>query len=292
MSTTTTTTQSIASSSIHFSSTEEMSNIPTNLPSRYQVRRLTPADQTAATAILCHSNTFYSSVFTVVYPYDKTMRFSAFMKTASYLVQHQIESGHSFGVFDTEYVYRSPSSAATHGAFTHDPNDPNADADSILAAMDFPLVSVALSYDAANPLDMEQLMPLINTVPIFGTVYAALGALDQRDPKSWVATGPKQVLMRNGTSTRHDYEGKGIMAGLARWVMRYAAREGFRGVQIECLADAVTHVWANPPAPFSGGVVAEFDTETYQETDEETGGLRKPFGQAKQKVTKIYVHLR
>jgi len=271
-----------------------MSSIPTDLPSRYEIRRLTPADQTAATAILCHSNTFYSSVFTVVYPHQKAKRFSAFIETASYLVRHQIESGHCFGVFDIEYVFRSPSSAAAHGAFTHDPGDADADADaeSILAAMDFPLVSVALSYDAAYPLDWEQLMPLINTVPIFGTIYATLVALDQRDPSSWHATGPKQVLMRNGTSTRHDYEGKGIMAGLARWVMRYAAREGFKGIQIECLADAVTHVWANPPSPFTGGVVAEFKTETYEEKDEETGEMRNPFGEAKQRVTKIYAHLK
>ena len=98
--------------------------------------------------------------------------------------------------------------------------------------------------------------------------------------------------MRNGTSTRADYEGKGVMAGLARWVMRYAAREGFRGMQIECLADAVTHVWANPPAPFKGGVVAEFDTATYDERDEETAEVRNPFGDAKQRVTKVYVHLK
>jgi len=228
----------------------------------------------------------------VTYPNDKTKRFNTFMETATYLVSHQIDSGHSFGVFDTEYTYRSSSSAATHGAFTHDPNDSNADAKSILAAMDFPLVSVALSYDAANPLDMNQLVPLINTVPVFGTIYAVLGAADKRDPASWNATGPGQVLMRNGTSTRADYEGKGIMAGLARWVMRYAAREGFRGIQIECLADAVTHVWANPPAPFKGGVVSEFNTATYEEKDEETGEMRNPFGEAKQRVTKVYVHLK
>jgi len=269
-----------------------MEDIPTNLPSRYQIRRLTPADHTAATAILCHSNTFHSNVFTITYPNDKTKRFNAFMETASYLVSHQIASGHSFGVFDTQYTYRLPSSAATNGAFTHDPNDTTADTASILAAMDFPLVSVALSYDAAYPLDMPQLMPLINTVPVFGTIYAALGAADKRDPASWNATGPGQVLIRNGTSTRADYEGKGVMAGLARWVMRYAARKGFRGMQIECLADAVTHVWANPPAPFKGGVVAEFDTASYEERDEETGEVRNPFGEAKQRVTKVYVHLR
>ena len=162
-----TTTTTTAAAPTSFSSTEIMTNIPTNLSSRYQIRRLTPADHTAATAILCHSNTFHSNVFTITYPNDKTKRFNAFMKTASYLVSHQIASDHSFGVFDTKYVYRLPSSAATNGAFTHDPNDANADAASILAAMDFPLVSVALSYDAAYPLDMPQLVPLINTVPVF-----------------------------------------------------------------------------------------------------------------------------
>ena len=52
--------------------------------------------------------------------------------------------------------------------------------------------------------------------------------------------------------------------------MRYAAEQGFHGIQIECAHDRVTEVWSKPPPPFKGTVVSEFDLQTYEE--EEMGG--------------------
>jgi hypothetical protein len=93
--------------------------------------------------------------------------------------------------------------------------------------------------------------------------------------------------MRNATSTRHDYEGQGIMAATARWLRREAAAMGFRGIQIECMASAVTHVWSDGvERPFRAEVVSEFECETL-----EVEG-KKPFGLARQRVTKCWVDLK
>lgn len=93
--------------------------------------------------------------------------------------------------------------------------------------------------------------------------------------------------MRNATSTRHEYEGKGLMGALARHLMRTAAGKGFKSANIECLNDAVTHVWSNPPAPFKGEIVAKFQAAEYREKDEATGQEINPFGPAKQLVTRV-----
>lgn len=89
------------------------------------------------------------------------------------------------------------------------------------------------------------------------------------------------------------------MGALARYMMRTAAARGFRGVSIDCMNDAVTHVWANPPAPFRGEIIAQFRTEDYREKGEEGEGEGKgdgsvevnPFYPAKQLLTRVYVTL-
>jgi hypothetical protein len=70
-------------------------------------------------------------------------------------------------------------------------------------------------------------------------------------------------------------------------LMREAEGRGFRGVQIECLHDAVTHVWSKPQEPFKGEVVSEFDMATWRD---EEGKLA--FEPSKQRGTKCYVELK
>lgn len=155
--------------------------------------------------------------------------------------------------------------------------------------MDFPLVSVALSYDGINPLDEGRMKPLIEVLPLFATAVVALEAGDKREPASWKAKGPGEVLLRNGTSTRHDYEGLGVMKALAHFVMRDAAAKGFKAVQIETAHDAVKHVWMNPPEPFRAELIVELDTETYEE--QRDGVVCKPFAPSRQAMTRVYVTL-
>jgi hypothetical protein len=132
-----------------------------------------------------------------------------------YLVDHQIVSGMSFGVFDTQYGYRTTDGWGT----VLEPRCRRVRRETA-RANGFPLVSVALSYDALNSLDHDKMAPLVATLPRYTTIFEVLGARDTRDPQTWQPTGPSQDLFRNATSTRHEYEGRGIMAGLARWFLR------------------------------------------------------------------------
>ncbi|KAL5386827.1 hypothetical protein DPSP01_003846 [Paraphaeosphaeria sporulosa] len=268
---------------------------PSSLKPRYEIRQLEPKHSEWACAIVIHSNLFHSPVWPVLYPEGLNARTFEGLDNASYLVNHQIDSGHSFGVFDTEYQFKREESKATGGKLYWDRNEKSvqeengmeAEGQRLLEQMDFPLVSVALSYDGADPLDLEKLGPLLAVLPHFGPLYHVLEVLDPREKESWAPKAHKEVLMRNATATRNDYEGEKIMAGMARWLMREADARGFRAIQIECVHDAVTHVWSDPPAPYKGGIVSEFHTGTFKD---EEGQLL--FAPAQQRITKCYVELK
>ena len=263
---------------------------PTDLPSRYEIRQLTTKHVPWAMAIVLHTNMFHSPIWPLVYPEGRAKRVRQGAKAADYLIRHQIESGMSFGIFDKEYKYKRPESAATQGKLYWDENDLESDGPALLEQMDFPLASVALAYDGSNPLDLSSLMPMFEVLPLFPILYHILEELDKRDPASWKAQGPHEVLMRNATSTRVDYERQGLMKKLAQWLMREAALKGYRGIQIECAHDAVTHTWMNAPKPFKSELVVQFDTATYVQEDE-NGKKFHPFEPSKQVVTKVYVKL-
>ena len=263
---------------------------PAKLTSRYEVRQLKPEHAAWAAAIVCHSNIFHSPVWPLAYPEDKVKRLYAMFNNCDYLLNHQIDSGMSFGIFDLEYKYKRPESAATGGKLYWNEKELDIDPPTLLKQMDFPLCSVAMAYDGINELEFPKLMPLIETLPLFATLYHELEIADKRDPASWKPKGPKEVLLRNATSTRADYEGEGLMKKLAQWLMRQAVGNGFRGIQIECAHDAVTHVWLNPPKPFSAELESKFDTAVYTQEDEE-GRTIHPFREGKQVITKIYVTL-
>jgi hypothetical protein len=212
------------------------------------------------------------------------------MKESEYLVMHQINSGMSFGIFDLDYKFKRPESAFTSGKLYWDENDLDADGPKLLEQMDFPLCSVALAYDGINELEVPKMRLLIDVLPLFATIDQELEKVDQRDPASWKPKGPKEVLMRNATSTRADYEGQKLMKRLAHWLMRHAAEQGFRGIQIESANNAVTHVWLHPPTPFSAELVGKFDTGAYTQEDED-GKIIHPFREGKQVVSKVSVTL-
>ena len=266
---------------------------PSHLPDRYEIRRLTSEHTPWVKAIVIHSNIAHSPVWTKIFPTNRAQKMYDMFHAADYLCKHQIDSGHSFGVFDLEYKYKRAESEATGGKLYWDEENPAVSDAELLQQMDFPLASVALAYDGVNPLDMEEVMKLVAVLPQFGTVYHHLEVLDPRPPASWKATGPNQVLMRNATSTRHDAETKGLMRRLAEFLMRYAAELGFRGAQIECLHDRVTEVWSNPPKPFEGRVVCQFEIAGYKEEQEVDGKtvMVNPFEPAQQMCSKVYVDL-
>jgi len=261
------------------------------LPARYEIRKLTTEHMDWIAAICVHSNLYCSPVWSVLYPDNKPERLYAGLRAADYLMRHQVESGMSFGVFDKEYKFKRPESAATGGRLYWDETHTDITGDELLAQMDFPLVTIAMAYDGINPLDMARLAPLMALLPAFGSVYHGLEAGDPRDKAAWEPTGPNQVLMRNATASRQDYEGQGLMAKLARFLMREAAAKGYRLINIEALHDAVARVWLNPPPPFRGELIASLDPTKYEEEDEE-GEMVKPFGPVTQVFSKIVVHLK
>jgi hypothetical protein len=264
--------------------------INSGLPSRYEIRTLGMEHLDWCKALIMHSNVFGSPIWAIVYPKNKTHRLYETYKTIDYLVRHQIESGLSLGIFDKEYKYKRPESADAGGKLYWDLTKEDAEEDELLEQMDFPLVSVALAYDGINKLDHARIEPLIATLPPFGVMYAVLAERDARDPASWQPTGPRQVLMRNATATKLGEERHGFMKILARYMMRRAADQGFRGIQIETAHDAVSHVWGKPPSPFVGHRVSELDCD-YALKDE-NGTTSYPFHPAKQDMVKIYVDLK
>ncbi|KAF2004045.1 hypothetical protein P154DRAFT_65615 [Amniculicola lignicola CBS 123094] len=270
-------------------------NNPSSLKPRYEIRKLGPEHSSWATAIIMHSNLFHSPLWPVLYPENLTKRIHDGYKSADYLVNHQISSDMSFGVFDTEYQFKRPESEATGGKLYWDEKEASiqesegkeAEGKRLLEQMDFPLVSVALSYDGINPLDLPQMKPLMGVLPHFGLIYHILATSDPRDPASLAPTDANQVLMRNATATRPDYEGEQNMSGLARWLMREAAQRGYKSIGIECVHDAVTHVWSKPEDGFKGSVICEFDTGEWKD---EEGNIA--FAPAKQRITRVFVDLK
>ena len=264
---------------------------PSPLPSRYQIRRLIQKDKRASAAILCHSNIFHSTVFTKVYPDNLGQRFNDLVASADGYLEHCFASGLSYGVFDTEFPYKHESSRAAGGAFLWSPNDPPSDSASLLAAMDFPLVSIALSHDEGDPLQMIHKAPLVEVLPVFAT---ADGLLEEREPHGAAYRESKElgvVLKRSGTSTRLDYEGKGLMGGAARWLMREAQLRGYKTILIDAFNDAVTHVWTHPKQKgMSGEIVSEFNAQDMVEKKED-GTVIKLFGTSTQRVTRAWVKL-
>ncbi|KAJ5611176.1 hypothetical protein N7510_007895 [Penicillium lagena] len=249
-----------------------------SLPSQYEIRVLGPEHEEWARAICIHTNLFRSPLWPVVYPENITQRAYKSFRAAHYLIKHQIDSGYSL--------------VCGHGGKLYwNLDDESATEGELADQMDFPLVSIALAYDGINELDMAQITPLIETLPLFGSVYSALGDRDTRDPASWKPTGPQQVLMRNATNTVKAHEGHGLMRQLAEEMMRRSAAQGFRGIQIETISGAVFKVWSNPPAPFRATVIGQFHTLTYEEKGE-SGESLHPFRPANVNIAKIYVNLR
>ncbi|KAK4934483.1 hypothetical protein LTR10_024265 [Elasticomyces elasticus] len=264
---------------------------PSNLPARYEIRRLTEEHLPWIIAIGFHSNGFYSPIWPVTYP-DSGERIIRGFPAGDYLYRHQVVSGHSFGIFDLEYKFKREKSKP-HGKLYWDLNKLDATPEELLEQMDFPLISIAMSYDGINELDFGKMGPLMAILPAFGTIY---GMVIEKDPRkdSWKPTRPKQVLLRNATSTRHDAEGKGLTRKLADFLMRYAAEEGFQSIQIETAHDAVCKTWSNPPAPFKSTVICDFNTQDAVEEKQVNGETVKVkvFGKANQRVTRIWVDLK
>ena len=204
-------------------------------------------------------------------------------------MEHQVASGFSFGVFDKEYVYKRAESEETEGKLYWDVTDMSATRESLLAGMDFPLVSVAMSYDIVNRLDYARMGGLMQALGLYGTALKMMDELDPRGPlDAWIPIETGQVLQRNATATREDYMGYGLMKKMAHWVMRETSRCGWKGIVIECFHDAVTETWMNPPEGFQAQNVSEVNI---RDMEEEVDGQMVSYKHVDQKAVRVYVTL-
>ncbi|EER36861.1 conserved hypothetical protein [Histoplasma capsulatum H143] len=246
-----------------------MSNPTNNHSSRFEIRQLRPEHIEWAKAVHSHSNSFFSPIWPKLYPNLPPWRIHDFFSAFDHLVRHQIESGLSYGIFDTEYKFKDPGSAKTGGKLyweqpTTDIEKEATTQQSLLDQMDFPLVSIALSFDPFNPFEMEKMMSLFALAPEFAFINAQINERDTRDPAMLEdPSAPGQILRRNSTATRADYMGLGLMKMLSHHLMNEAAGKGFREIKIETFSDAVFRVWTNPPSPYKAEVVCELNLKEF-----------------------------
>ncbi|KAK3329116.1 hypothetical protein B0H66DRAFT_571794 [Apodospora peruviana] len=225
----------------------------TALPPQYEIRQLEPKHLGWARAIIAHNNVFHSPAWAVIYPDGQTARAYNMYKTV-------------------EYLFKRPESAAAGGKLYWDSTNLGATSEELLEQMDFPLASIGLAYDGAVPMNMENLGPLMGTLPGLGVVLGALDALDPRDPENWKPKG-----------------GRKLAKALAHFMMRKKAEEGFKAIQIETVNKAVDTIWLHQPAPFRSEVVSSLDTTVYEQEVE--GKKVKPFAPAEVFCTRIYTTL-
>ncbi|OKL55582.1 hypothetical protein UA08_09177 [Talaromyces atroroseus] len=233
--------------------------LQTDLTPRFEVRPLEAKDVPVASAILSHTNIFHSPMWSVAHPDDQTKRCYDSYKSVDYLVSAAIASQLSYAVYDKEYQFKRPASAATDGALCWDDTNLTATSQQLLDEIDSPIVSICMAYDGFHPLNLSRVTDLFNILPLFAAMHEHFHEIDARDAKSWEPTATGQVIMRTGTSTRVDYAGLGLMKLMAHWEMKDAAAKGFRGINIETLHPAVDKVWMNPPAPFKAERVNIFN---------------------------------
>lgn len=284
---------------------------PTNttLLPRYQIRKLTLSDLPFAHAIITHANLFHNALWSKLHASDAVSRAYRIFNTGAYNTSHGIESGFSYGVFDTEYQYKNPQSTATNGAIYWDPElYPASSGADLLEQMDFPLVSVALAYDpVATPLDIVKFQPIFAELPLFPKLVSITEANDIRPVEE---RKPKQVgecLFRCGTATRADYEGKGLARALAGHLMSEAKKAGYKATQVGTVNNRLNEIWERispsgqddengSKGAKKSRVVSVVDLERYEEDEVDenrqmTGRKTNPFLGVKVLRKCIYVTL-
>ncbi|RWA14338.1 hypothetical protein EKO27_g763 [Xylaria grammica] len=102
---------------------------------------------------------FGSPIWRNLYPSDKTARFYGLYQASDYLIKYQILSELSLGIFDTEYEFKNPESAASGGRLYFDFGDPSITEEELLRQMDTSLVSIACAFDAFYAMDNRRVAP-------------------------------------------------------------------------------------------------------------------------------------
>jgi hypothetical protein len=246
--------------------------------SRFQVRLLLPEHIPWARAIITHSNIFHSPVWPVLYPSNLTTRAYAFYIASEKLMTLNAATGLSYGLFDTQYTFKNPDSIPTGGKLDWNFTNTSATPEELLKQMDFPLVSIAMAHDAAEPgRDNSEWTEVIAIIPRLATLFGEVEKKDTRPESIWKPKEIGEVIYRGGTSTRADYEGMGCAKMLAHACMKEWKGRGYRGMQVGVAHPAVVRIFTEGlPEGMKGEVVARLDTKGYEEVTED-GERVRPF---------------
>ncbi|KAL7619793.1 hypothetical protein AAE478_010336 [Parahypoxylon ruwenzoriense] len=259
-----------------------------NLPPRYEIRLVTPdmADWISALAYFTHF--FDSPIWSAIYEgrlASEALRAHRLCKAFYQMPEMPAKNGLSFCIWDKEFIFKRPESAAKGGVCYWDEfdiNDPDLEFNGrqkLLAALDFPVVSIGLSFDKFVPGDPKGWEAALEALPLYAPMGKFYEAHDPRPKGSWEPTAAGQVIERAGTGTMDGYHGKGLMKALARFIMLEMKSRGYRAIQINCGAPQVHRVWSNPPSPFRSTTLGTFPTWIFEA---EEGGKRvKPYEKSK-----------
>ncbi|KAI3322061.1 hypothetical protein HD806DRAFT_545303 [Xylariaceae sp. AK1471] len=263
------------------------------LPSRYVIRRLDSSIRDWVIAMGIDGFMLRdASLWKPLLPFPKTANALLGLEKLAGHYQHSISSGHSFGIFDMQYVFSRPAAAAAsrmlhwRGNEDLDPGQTEFEtygAEQMRDAMDFPLVCIALAYDAFAPRDPRAARDMLDLIPLQQQLGAFLGSVSENygtgKGKALAASEPTgfgQVLVRSGCVTRMGYERQGLATALNRFVMLEAKAWGFRGIKVGIGNPSVLRCYTNPPEGCRTVVVAHWDFEEIEMEDED-GNIIRPY---------------
>ncbi|KAI1333163.1 hypothetical protein F5Y16DRAFT_4988 [Xylariaceae sp. FL0255] len=267
-----------------------------DLPQRYVIRRLDFSVRDWVIAMGIEGFMLRdASLWKPILPHPKTANALRALEKLAGHYEHALASGLCFGIFDTAYVFSRPDSAAT-GRMLHwrgatsqlDPGRPEFEtygAEQMRAAMDFPLVCVALSFDAFTARDPHATRDMLDLIPLqaqLGSFLTSVTGGSSGKGKDIAAvstpTGFGQVLVRSGCVTRVGYERQGLATALNRFVMLEAKAWGFRGIKVGMGSETMLRCWMNPPQGCTSQIVAHFDFEEIEMVDEDGNPIRPYLG--------------
>ena len=250
------------------------------LPERYYIAKIDAGIAEWCKGLMIYGFMLRTSIWTPILREPKTANALRALKLLSDYFDHAIHSGLSYGVFDKEYQFRRPESAVEGGKLYWDGlelEDPYLGI-KMIEHMDFPLVSVALSYDFFNQRKADLEPSILEILPLHPPMMALLakGAPAPSDPR-W-PKGQGEVVCRTGTVTKPGYERQGLMTALNKFVMLEMKSRGYRNLIIGTAGNglAVHRVYTNPPVGCTTQVLHHYDVEAMELKDENVGTL-KPY---------------
>ena len=246
-----------------------------DLPSRYEIRQITAEHSEWARALIIYGFLLRTSIWTPLLLEPKTANALRALDKLSDYVDHAVNSGMSYGIFDTEYEYRFPKSEAIGGNLNWrdlDPDDPYLSL-KMIQAMDFPLVSMAMAYDFYYERPLGDIMDIL---PLHPAMMQQLGKVDTRPLETWFPKGPGEVVCRTGTVTVPGYERRGLATALCKFMILEMQRRGFRGLMIGAQGRTIHRLHCEPPGNCKSTVLHHYDVEAI-ELDDADGKKIKPY---------------